>query len=909
MWRIIALSGLPLLFLISLSFYQVLVAQSIVQFRGQVQAQGTKQPVSDVMVQLIETNQWSISDEAGHFQFQRLQPGAYTLVFRRVGWVTLQQNFTLTQANATEVVFVLQESSLALQEVTVTARETKLQSSSLIEQQAIRHVQPISLADVLQLVPGQLAVNPDLSNPQQILLRQAPIGAAGNRANALGTAVLLDGIPQSNNANLQLDNTILNSAPGSLPPFSSTANRGLDLRQIPADQIISVEVIRGVPSARYGDLTAGAVLVNTRAGVFTPTLTTRINPNLIQAGAGVGFKTSTYSTLSIDADIVSSQDDPRDFNNAFSRLNTQLTWSHNWQQNSPLRSTFRLGLYQGLDQSRQDPDAQNPLRSRQSNDRGIRFSMHHQYQPGWQWLNSLNLDAGLTYARQEGYFQDLIVRDIFPVSNALRDTTMAVGFGQSEYLNQTTVDGRPLNLYGRLELNTRWTTGILIHQLTAGAEARLDANNGFGRQFDPRTPPRQNYSVGDRPRSFRDIPTMYQLAPYLENKTQWTFLGRDWILQAGLRYDYLWLDDAAQEARQVLSPRLNMGMELLPGQWLRAGYGHTAKMPTLSVLYPNPTFYDLVNFNYYALDPAERLAVVTTRKITPDTRQITPYIARKWEIGADLFNSRLHITYFEERTTGAYQTIRSLQRFEVARLAAVEFPPGMPPILAEEPVETVLFWAAYDTPQNTLSLFSRGIEFSFDQPIRRWGTTINLNGAWIRSSTQQDAPFLDANRAIFASQTQSLIPIYPAGEGQETQRFNTSLRIIQHIPSLKFIVSALVQTVWVEANRLRDFSPYPEALLNLEGGLEQLSMDERRLAAFQNLRRGLNPVQLEWQKRPPLWLFNLRLTKELSEGLGFSFYVNNVWASRPLFVSNLSNAPQVRNQPNLFFGAEIFIKI
>ena len=49
--------------------------------------------------------------------------------------------------------------------------------------------------------------------------------------------------------------------------FSSTVFVGTDLRQISADNIDNVEVVRGIPSAEYGDLTSGLVIVHSKVGL------------------------------------------------------------------------------------------------------------------------------------------------------------------------------------------------------------------------------------------------------------------------------------------------------------------------------------------------------------------------------------------------------------------------------------------------------------------------------------------------------------------------------------------------------------------------------------------------------------------------------------------------------------------
>ncbi|MDZ7763810.1 MAG: TonB-dependent receptor plug domain-containing protein [Melioribacteraceae bacterium] len=71
--------------------------------------------------------------------------------------------------------------------------------------------------------------------------------------SSLGTQVIIDGVPVSNTANLQAGIGY------------STAGSGVDLRLIPAENIESVEIIRGVPSVKYGDLVDGAVIVKSKA--------------------------------------------------------------------------------------------------------------------------------------------------------------------------------------------------------------------------------------------------------------------------------------------------------------------------------------------------------------------------------------------------------------------------------------------------------------------------------------------------------------------------------------------------------------------------------------------------------------------------------------------------------------------
>ena len=83
--------------------------------------------------------------------------------------------------------------------------------------------------------------------------------------NALGATIIQDGSPLSNNANLQAMHPAVLGNLGALGGTASPGG-GLDTRNISLENIESVEVIRGIPSAEYGDLTSGAVLVKSKAG-------------------------------------------------------------------------------------------------------------------------------------------------------------------------------------------------------------------------------------------------------------------------------------------------------------------------------------------------------------------------------------------------------------------------------------------------------------------------------------------------------------------------------------------------------------------------------------------------------------------------------------------------------------------
>lgn len=903
-----------LLFALCVVLMSVCCVRAQITVTGIVAKKENGTALPDVQVQADPIGVFSFSNEKGSYVLRGIKPGRYLLSYKLLGRQILRREVELKSDTVINV--AMEILSLGLSEVSILAQQSRTGSTSTLEKTAIQHTQPASLADALQLIPGQLAVNPDLSAVAQINLRQVPASGEAARANALGTAVVLDGVPFSNNANMQTTVNILNADPGALPAFSSVAGRGTDLRQVPADQIESIEVIRGVPSARYGDLTAGAILVTTRAGVFRPEFTTRLNPNLIQQSVGFGTRLgASAGILSFDGDVASGNADPRDQLSKFTRLTSQVAWSKPWLDQK-LFTTSRLAVFRTSDAYKMDPADQAGMRQYSSKDMGFRFSSNGKYTPGGRLISVLSYDAGVSYTVQDSYLQERVVRDVYPITDSETEGRHVARFGESEYLSQVQVSGRPVSVYGRLEAGflkvaKRFSeTSSLSSSFIAGAEYRYDVNRGSGRQFNPLRPPRQNYSTGDRPRSYAEIPAMSQLAYYLENRVAGTLFGRAYNLHMGFRYDNIQPDGLLNgRFGNVLAPRLNLALETIRNLRLKAGYGLTAKSPTLSFLYPGKRYYDLQNFNYYASNPAERLVVLTTHIRDLSNTQLRSYTSRKAELGLDYTHAffKGYITAFRERTKGAFGTDRDVQVIQVEQLTASEFPVGRPPELSPVPSGTRSFFAAYDIPVNNRQIENSGFEFQLEtKPFDRINTSFDLSGAWIRTRSYNNGQDIDVART-FSSSDVSRIGIFSNGYENrvEGRRFNTSMRFITRIPALKFLFSGLIQTVWLSSSKNYNEAPDPVGFIDNTGKKVYLSPAEGASEAYQDLQKRIILTGTDFQR--PLWLFNIRATKEFSNRSGLSFYINNIPADRGLYFSEVRKENIKRNQ-DLFFGAEFTIK-
>lgn len=904
-WRLLSRHAIAVL--VSVCAMSPLKAQQSFTISGFIRQETNNLPLSGARVDILPIEQFVISDNNGFFTIKDIPAGDYKLSITKSGFAAVLIDITVPGPVLKDI--AMKERIMGLKEISVTAKPKILGSSSTIGKSAIIHTQPVSLADVLQLIPGQLAVNPNPGAAQQIMLRQIPATTDAARASALGTQVVMDGVPVSNNANLQSDVAILNSSPGALPAFSSVAGRGNDLRQIPADNIESIEVIRGIPGARFGDLTSGLILVQSRIGAMQPELRVRMNPDLMQFAFLSGFTgKDKLNTFNIGADLLQSRADVRDRLNQYTRFQGQLAWQRAWGKAKRFSTTNILSGYKTLDKLKQSPDDLRYQNSNYADDYGFKVSSEGKWDANRPWLGTLNYTAALTASRQSGYHQTLVTRDLFPLSNATTDTTQQGFFGKSEYLNRTTVDGRPINGYARLEASVVKNTFGIQHRMSAGAEWRMDVNVGDGRSFDPLHPPRQNYSMGDRPRSYSDVPALHQIAYYAEDRISATLRGRKVIGQFGVRSDNVApVGVFRSRYKTITAPRINLAAEMIRNVWLRGGYGIAAKAPPLNFLYPGNRYFDLVNFNYFAVNPAERLAIITTRVIPLDGLKLDPYTAEKWELGFDVEQQYFsaNVSFFNEITSNAIGTNRELKAFTYDKLVAVEKPLGAPPVTGYERTDT--FFAPYDIPVNNRRIINRGLEYTIDIPeIRYIRASFNITGAYIRTETYDNGPFTDASKAYQGSTLPELIGIYRSSGRVVSSRMNTSVRFIHRIPQLNMIFSALWQTVWISRSGPVPLSIYPEAVLNRKGEVIPLSPDQAKLPAYESLVRISS--DLKATSYPPLHLFNLRLTKEWKNGAGFSFYANNFLNYRPLhYDANLDGLVR-RNEP-LFFGAEFSFRL
>ena len=119
------------------------------EVKGKVVEEGSSAPVPGAALKIDDGVLWAMSDADGAYLFSNLSKGHYLLTVECLGYVSQSVEIELGDKDLT-LDFTLKVSSLAIDEVTVTAERAKtgLNTTTTLGRDALNHLQMSSLSDV-----------------------------------------------------------------------------------------------------------------------------------------------------------------------------------------------------------------------------------------------------------------------------------------------------------------------------------------------------------------------------------------------------------------------------------------------------------------------------------------------------------------------------------------------------------------------------------------------------------------------------------------------------------------------------------------------------------------------------------------------------------------------------------------
>ncbi|MFO7844552.1 MAG: TonB-dependent receptor, partial [Bacteroidales bacterium] len=777
----------------------------------------------------------------------------------------------------------LKESSLALDEVVVTAKVSQSKEGSTtykIGDDAIQQIQPISVSDILQLIPGNQIGSSNLNSMAQADLRNA---GEYSSINAFGTSVIVDGNQLSNDGNMQTEGRV------------ETVNKGIDLREISASNIESVEVVSGVPSAKYGNITSGAIIINRKAGYTPYHFSFNSTPTSYQLGVNKGFKLNNGGFLNLDGDYTYSNSKATSRKRYYQRINTGLRWTKEISKNLEWNHnmSFRYGL--SFDGQRKDPDEQVVIAEFENKTHNFTFSTNGSL----NFLGRTNYSVNANYSSQYA-FKSTSEAGPFPIIESLEEGTFITSFSPINFYQTTEFYGAPLNINGRLEASQSFNTFGFRHNTSTGINYTYDKNFGEGRVMDDENNTASGLA-GAREMNFYNVPASAVFSAYFQDDISLDKEKSTYLIKLGLRYDYM------LKKYNLLSPRISLSGKYFDKLRLRLAYGISYRTPSMLQLYPGPTYFDVINLNHYSEDDIRSLAVVTTYIYQPTNEDLKPSKGTTLEGGFDIEHKgfNLRVTGFYKEIEGGIATNDQLLTFDKQIWEVVEENPDAPPVLAPTD-STVRVSSNFTVYSNTITTQTKGVELSAQFPkIKATNTTINLSGSFLKTFSKDDDLKLRSSASLTGASENRYGVYEQATYNRYTCRSN--LTLAQHIPQIKLMITLIAEVNWLYKYEVEDYpSSYPVAYYSIDGTYNEIPESERSSDEYADLYYSRD--FLKRTPTPTYLNFHVQVRKETKQGHNFSFYANNFLWYNPTYRDDINNSIKELNS-RVTFGIGFNFKL
>ena len=635
-------------------------AKAQVTIAGKITDEGNKKPIEFASILMKENGRWAITDKDGNFTIKDVPKGWVTLTVQCLGYAKRELNMNITM-DIPRLRITLKEENLKLEEVTVTARRRtdEATTSYTIDRTALDQQQILNVGDVATLLPGGKTVNPTLMNDDRISLRS---GSNESGHASFGTAIEIDGV--------RLDN---NAMPG------ETA--GASTRSISASNIESVEIVTGIPSVEYGDLSNGVVKVNTRKGkspfIVEGKLTQHTRQIALNKGIDLGHN---RGVLNASLEHARSFKDAASPHTAYQRNILSLNYMNVfWRDWMPLTLNVGLTGNVGGYNSESDPDELSDDYTK-TRDNSLRARLELNWLLNKSWITNLQLQGAFStsdrssesqthansattlayiHTTKEGYFmaQDYdqaLTSHLLPLTSVI--------LGPTGYWNvKQHQESKPMNW--SLRLKGDWTRrfGKVMSRMMVGTEYTGSRNNGRGTYYDD-----LRYAPTWREYRYDNLPTLNNIALYAEEKvTIKTCKLSRMELTVGLRNDITIISGSDYGTASSLSPRFNgryIFWQNRRKHWIsdlmvHAGWGKSVKLPSFQILYPTPSYYDTEVFRSQSTADNTTVSAWYCR---PSKAQYNPDLhwqyTNQTDVGVEFTIKGTHVSLsaFHHRTHNSY---------------------------------------------------------------------------------------------------------------------------------------------------------------------------------------------------------------------------------------------------------------
>ncbi len=652
---------LPFLLILNSNDAKAQVKKSY-EVTGVVRSKNTGKPIEFATVAIPLGGLWTNSSSSGAFSFKKVESGSVSIKTQILGYVTKEVEFALVKD--TTIVMLLEEDNLKLSTVEVNARKgTGLATSFVMDRQALDHLQMLQVTDIGSLLPGgktNTSLHLATTAPQRLSVN----GTASELGNAtFGVGVEVDGVRIGNNS--YKDATASTTI--------ATRQYGPDVKNISTTNIESVEVITGLPSVEYGDMTNGMVKINTRKGVspYLMEMSTRPNSKLLALSKGLSLG-EKVGVLNFNLERTNSVADLASPYKTYDRNSLSLNYNNTFNKNSrPLTLNFGITGNLGGYNSESDPDLFADTYLKQKDD-ALRVNFSARWLVKLPWLTSVEASAAANYSNTLNEESTLKNTTASQVSIRTMESGYHVGELYESNPNAPIIliprgfwyqtqfnDSRNINYNGRLKGNWGRKFGQANNNLMLGIDYSVSGNHGKGVYYgDLSTAPTW------RPYPYKDESFVNNYAIFAEDNLTIPVGENVFQLIAGLRSEITDINGSEYGAVNSWSPRFNAKYtfwrkkdQLINNVGVKASWGRTVKLPSFDALYATPLYRDVSAFtpgtdalgNTYAA----YFVMPRTRMFNPDLKWQSN-VQKEIAVNFDVQGTKVFISASDDRTDNPY---------------------------------------------------------------------------------------------------------------------------------------------------------------------------------------------------------------------------------------------------------------
>lgn len=935
---------LMILLLVSADVMTAQQNRALFSISGKVVDAKTGEPVIGAAVNVEDTGIWAISDENGKFFLPDIRPGDYAVQFSCLGFVDKRLSFVVKK-DIPNLTIKLDQNTLALNSVVVTAERDKegMNTSLKFGANALNHLQMSNVTDISALLPGGKTVNPDLTTDNVVSLRSGGL-AAGNAA--FGTALEVDGVRVGNNAS-----------------FGSMSGTGT--RNISTENVQSIEVITGVPSAEYGDLNSGMVRINTRKGLTPWNITFAVNPRTYQASASKGIDLmKNRGVLNVSAEWTRATQKLSSPYTSYTRRGFSASYSNTFK-NVLKFEAGATGNIGGMN-TKNDPDAYKGTWSK-VRDNVLRANTSLTWLLRKSWITNLKLDASVNYNdnRSQDHAYGSSASMLPAVHSELAGYYLADRLPVS-YFSDKVIDSKELDYAASLKYEWFKKSGKRLSKLKAGVQWKANGNVGEGEYYkDPSVA-----ANGYRPRPYSQYPFMHNVAAYIEE--DYTFpIGKTSLqISAGLRLENLFVKDTDYKNVSSLSPRFNAKWKISDNLSIRGGWGVSEKLPSFYILYPVQKYRDIQTFGFSHGDSSSYVYYTQPYKMlfNENLKWQKNYNA-EFGIEAYFLRTSVSLVGFFNKTKNpyTYQNIYTPFSYNIMSVPSGYMVPDNPEIRVDSQTGQVYmrgsneeFWTPMATKVTDKTFFESQMPGNGDD-IYRTGAELIVDFpeiAPIRTKFRLDANYAYTHyidntlnwtyrtgwsHTSLSNRSYQYVGIYANGgesgtfNGKESHSLNANLTAITHIPEARIVITCRLEMSLL--SRFRNLSRYqgkeyaynvnadgvesiggsiygsnnytairPVKYMDENGDVHDFTDKEASDPAFANLIiKSGNAYTFSQDGYGAYLSANLSVTKEIGDHVSLSFFANNFTNSR-MYVTSKATGVSAIFTPAFYYGLTCRLK-